>query len=253
MTAAADNFWSTLPLGRGVGLLGVDGNGLAAFGKPAGTLSHPNEPGDEPRSLLQARYDKVSECFVWPDSAEQPGGKLWLLNRLDSATSGLLLAANTEALAVEIRALFQKRRIKKVYNALVFGTPRAEKEVWRDRLSVEKRDGHIRTVAGGNIPAEAHMRVLRALTGARPLALIELEPKTGRSHQLRVQCAKRRLPIVGDGTYGDFRANREFAKATGIKRLFLHSLHTEFDYVWKERAQHFEATAPLPDAFDAAF
>ena len=50
-----EDFWATLPLGRGVTLIARDANGLAAFSKPAGILSHPNEPGDEPRSLLKAR------------------------------------------------------------------------------------------------------------------------------------------------------------------------------------------------------
>ena len=51
---------------------------------------------------------------------------------------------------------------------------------------------------------------------------MRLEPRTGRSHQLRVQCAKRRLPIVGDQTYGDFGLNREFAKATKSKPMTNH-------------------------------
>ena len=253
MTALAESFWDNLPLGRGVELLSRDENGLAAFAKPAGVLSHPNEAGEEPRSLLQARYDKVEECFAWPAEDGKIAGKLWLLNRLDSATSGLLLAAGDEKLAREIRALFQQRRIKKIYNALVCGAPRLEREIWRDRLAVERRGGQIRTTAGGHIPAEAHVRVLRVRMDAPKLALIELEPKTGRSHQLRVQCAKRHLPIVGDATYGDFRANREFAKKVGTKRLFLHSLHTEFEYVWQGRVRRFSATAPLPEAFGSAF
>jgi tRNA pseudouridine65 synthase len=255
VTAAADNFWETLPLGRDVRLVAHDVNGLAAFAKPAGLLSHPNASQDEPRSLLRARYDKTGEFFHWSANAAEarPAGKLWLLNRLDSATSGLLLAAASELLANEIRALFQKRQVKKVYNALVFGAPAGTEQVWRDRLAVEKRGGQIRTVVSGNIPSEAHVRVLRMQRGSPSLALIELEPKTGRSHQLRVQCTKRHLPIVGDATYGDFRANRQFAKTSGLKRLFLHSLDTEFDYEFGGRTFHFSANAPLPPEFGAAF
>jgi 23S rRNA-/tRNA-specific pseudouridylate synthase len=233
-------------------LLKHDACGLAAFAKPAGVLSHPNEKRDQPRSLLQAGYDKAAECYEW-SKEDGSGGRLWLLNRLDSATSGLLLAAGDEGLAREIRALFQKRQVRKIYNALVFGAPRLEREIWRDRLAVEKKGGQIRTTATGHIPAEAHMRVLRMRTGQNSQALIELEPKTGRSHQLRVQCAKRHLPIVGDATYGDFKANREFAKATGEKRLFLHSLHTEFEYSWRGRTQRFSATAPLPEEFTSVW
>ncbi|MFT3869954.1 MAG: RNA pseudouridine synthase [Nibricoccus sp.] len=251
MTASADNFWSTLPLGRDVALVKHDVNGLAAFNKPAGKLSQPNSARDEERALLTAHYDANGEFYFWPASAERSAGRLWLLNRLDSATSGLILVASTEKLANEIRALFQKRAVKKVYNALVFGQPHIAREIWRDRLAVEKRAGQIRTTTGGNIPSEAHMRVLRQRKVGTPLALIELEPKTGRSHQLRVQCAHRHLPIVGDATYGDFRANREFAKATGEKRLFLHSLTTTFEYTFGGKTNSFSATAPLPDEFTA--
>jgi tRNA pseudouridine65 synthase len=94
------------------------------------------------------------------------------------------------------------------------------------------------------------MTVVRKGGGELPLALLQLEPRTGRSHQLRVQCAKRQLPIVGDQTYGDFPRNRQFAKLTGAKRLFLHSSETTFDYEFAGRKQAFRATAPLPDEFE---
>ena len=93
------------------------------------------------------------------------------------------------------------------------------------------------------------MTLVRKGAGEPQLALIRLEPKTGRSHQLRVQCAKRHLPIVGDQTYGDFAANRAFAKRTGAKRLFLHSMSTTFEYEFRQRRSTFSATAPLPDDF----
>ncbi len=229
-----------------------DGNGLAAFAKPAGVLSHPNESADQPRSLLTCRYDREGECFEW----NHPGGgtrRLWLLNRLDAATSGVIMTAASEALAKEIRALFQRKVVYKAYQALVFGQPSAVRQVWRDLLAVQKKGGVVRADTGGNIPAEAAMTVLRQLRAALPpLALLRLEPKTGRSHQLRVQCAKRRLPIVGDGTYGDFPANRAFAKRTGCKRLFLHSHETSFDYDFGGRRHAFKAIAPLPPEFAAA-
>jgi tRNA pseudouridine65 synthase len=241
-------FWEKLPLGRDVRLIARDENGVAAFAKPAGVLSHPNGPRDEPRALLTCAYDHEQECFVWrgPDGGEH---RLWLLNRLDSATSGVILAAASDAVARTIKEQFARRQVRKVYQALVFGAPRAPKEIWRDRLAVAKRGGTIRTAVAGRIPAEAHVTVLRRQAGPPPLALVQLDPKTGRSHQLRVQCARRGLPIVGDQTYGDFRLNRGFAKAAGCKRLFLHSLATSFTYELAGRSFAFAATAPLPPEF----
>ncbi len=251
----SDAFWSNLPLGRGVTLLTHDANGLAALAKPAGVLSHPNEPGDEPRSLLDARYTLDGEFFEWTppapaDAAVAKPQRLWLLNRLDSATSGVILAAADGDLAAEIRAQFKRKQVRKVYHALVFGAPRQPLELWRDRLAIEKRAGMIRTAASaGNVPAECRMSVVRANRAEPRIALLKLEPRTGRSHQLRVQCAKRGLPIIGDQTYGNFGANREFAKATGVKRLFLHSVETSFEYEWRGKRAMFTAHAPLPPEF----
>lgn len=251
MSAPAKGFWEALPLGRGVRLLERDASGLAAFDKPAGVLSHPNERRDEPRSLLQASYVKDGEFFEWKwEGAESPR-RLWLLNRLDSATSGVILAAASAELAAEIRAQFKRKQVRKVYYALVFGSPRQESEVWRDLLAVAKHGGTIRTATGaGNIPAESRMSVVRAGQGEPRLTLVRLEPKTGRSHQLRVQCAKRGLPIVGDQTYGDFRKNRAFAKVAGTKRLFLHSMETSFDYEFGGKKSSFAARAELPGEFE---
>jgi 23S rRNA-/tRNA-specific pseudouridylate synthase len=240
-----------------VTLLTRDVNGLAALSKPAGVLSHPNEPADQPRSLLNARYVFEGEYFEWtPTPAEgQPPKpqRLWLLNRLDSATSGVILAAADGELAAEIRAQFKRKQVRKVYQALVFGTPRQQTEIWQDRLSIEKRGGMIRTAArAGNVPAECRMTVVRASREDPRTALITLEPRTGRSHQLRVQCAKRGLPIVGDQTYGDFGRNRSFAKVIGTRRMFLHSLETRFDYEWRGRKHTFAAMAPLPPEFERA-
>ncbi|HUJ45336.1 MAG TPA: RNA pseudouridine synthase [Opitutaceae bacterium] len=248
MSAPPADFWEQLPLGRGVRLITRDENGVAAFAKPAGVLSHPNAPADGPRALLTCAYDRKGECFVWAGAA---GGerRLWLLNRLDSATSGVILTAASEDVARAVREEFARRQVRKTYEALVFGAPRAPNEVWRDRLAVEKRGGVIRTGAAGRIPAEAHVAVLRRQAGPPPLALLQLEPKTGRSHQLRVQCARRGLPIVGDQTYGDFRRNREFARTTGSKRLFLHSRETRFSYGLAGRKFSFAAAAPLPAEF----
>jgi 23S rRNA-/tRNA-specific pseudouridylate synthase len=238
-----DGFWNALPLGRGVALLACDKNGVAAFAKPCGILSHPNKTEDERRSLLNAPYVLDGEYYeLGPRAPERPADRsrrrLWLLNRLDSATSGVILAVSDEALAAVIRGQFKRKQIHKAYLALVFGKPLKGTELWRDRLAVEKRGGMIRASAGA-IPAESRMSVIR------------LEPRTGRSHQLRLQCARRGLPIVGDQTYGDFARNREWARKTGAKRMFLHSLETRFDYEFAGRTHSFAAKAPIPPEFEA--
>jgi 23S rRNA-/tRNA-specific pseudouridylate synthase len=249
VSAGADSFWSDVPFGPGVRRVASDANGLAAFDKPEGVLSHPNVPRDESRSLVRAPYDDEEECFEWPIGGVTR--RLWLINRLDSATSGLILAAASGELAREIRGQFQRRQVRKVYQALVFGKPRQAAEAWKDVLDVRKRDGRIRTGAGsGNLPAECRMALVRAGTGPPRISLIRLEPQTGRSHQLRVQCAKRGLPIVGDRTYGNFAANREYARASGHKRMFLHSVSIGLEYGFGGGLHAFTAVAPLPPEFE---
>jgi len=252
VSAVGAEIWSAVPLGFGVKLLAHDPNGLGAFDKPAGVLSHPNTRADEPRSLLTCRYDEAAECWVWTEAGVER--RLWLLNRLDGATSGVILVAADGALARAIKDQFARKQVRKVYHALVFGKPAERVQLWRDLLAVHKKGGQVRTSAhAGHIPAVTQFSFVRHQQGAFSTSLIKLEPHTGRSHQLRVQCAKRHLPIVGDQTYGEFALNRAFTKATGEKRLFLHSLETSFSYDFAGATHHFKAHAPLPPEFMAKY
>jgi tRNA pseudouridine65 synthase len=249
VSAGEEGFWADIPLGPEVKRVALDPNGLAALDKPEGVLSHPNTGRDEKRSLIQAPYNADDECFEWPTKSGPQ--RLWLINRLDSATSGIILVATGGDLAREVRAQFKRRAVRKTYEALVFGSPKKPSELWKDLLEVKKQAGKIRTVAGaGRLPAESQMTLLRSRTEPVRVSLLRLEPHTGRSHQLRVQCAKRGLPIVGDQTYGNFSANREFAKATGGKRLHLHSLLIAFAYEYGGRKFEFSAAAPRPPEFE---
>jgi tRNA pseudouridine65 synthase len=250
VSSVPESFWSALPLGRDVKLLAFDANGLAAFDKPAGVLSHPNAGGEEPRSLLTVRYRMEGEFYEWTEEKGSPPRRLWLLNRLDSATSGVILVAADEKLATEIRSQFKRKKVRKIYQALVFGAPRVNIEVWKDTISSVKKSAQVRAVTGvGRVPAECRMSVIRTGRVEPRVSLVKLEPMTGRSHQLRVQCAKRHLPIVGDQTYGNFPLNRAFAKQHRTKRLFLHSLATNFEYEFNGKRSTFAVEAPLPDDF----
>jgi 23S rRNA-/tRNA-specific pseudouridylate synthase len=229
-----------LPLADGVVLLEQHTHGLVALSKPDGIMSHPNESQGHPRALLTCAYDLQQECFYWS------GGEFYLLHRLDSPTSGVILGSLDAALAREVKLAFQTNQIQKTYRALVFGVPRETNAIWTDRL--EKRgSGSLRVRGQPN--AETQMRVLQTLEiDGGVVCELELKPKTGRTHQLRVQAAARGLPMVGDGTYGDFAWNRQFAKIHKHKRLFLHAL--EVAVRLESKKLEFSAFAPLPEAFN---
>jgi len=236
------------PLGNGVKLLKEHPCGLFAFFKPDGLLSHPNSPRDHSRALFKAPYHVDEECY----DIEQPDGKrskIWLLNRLDSATSGVLLCADHQGVAEAVRRKFAEDRVEKKYFALVFGVLKPPRQVWRDRLQVSRKNGKVRTSFRGGLFAETEANVVRTYPGRYPISLLELRPKTGRTHQLRVQSAKRKVPIVGDQTYGNFSWNREFAKATRQKRLFLHSAEVRLTFEVDGRAVDFFARSELPKEF----
>ena len=239
-----------IPLGRGVRVLARDANGLLALEKPEKVLSHPNSSRDRGKALLNAGYDLERECYFFGAGPDGEPCRLWLLNRLDSATSGVILAAADTRTAAAVRKEFAASKVVKTYRALVFGTPRPARQQWKDALKVERREGRLRTRGGGDRTATAGMVLRRRLPGPPEVSLLELTPGTGRTHQLRVQCARRNLPIIGDRTYGDFAANREFARRTGCKRLFLHCTGTSLVYKLGQRAFEFTASSPLPEEFE---
>ena len=239
-----------LPLGRGVRVLAWDGNGLLALEKPEKVLSHPNSPRDSGKTLLDARYDLDRECYSFGARPDGEPSRVWLLNRLDSATSGVILAAVDPRTAAAVRNEFAASKVVKTYCALVFGVPRPARQHWKDALKVERREGKLRTRGGaGDRTATAGMVLRRSYPGPPEVSLLELIPGTGRTHQLRVQCARRKLPIIGDRTYGDFAANREFARHTGCKRLFLHCTETSLTYKLGPHSFEFSASSPLPEEF----
>ncbi|MDR0535972.1 MAG: hypothetical protein LBG65_06475 [Puniceicoccales bacterium] len=274
-----------LPLGPGVRIAVLHKCGLLALDKPEGIVSHPNQGGGAemrradgglqngagwhastekrhakgkrpPEALLRAPYDLEAECY------RLPGGRcLYLLNRLDSPTSGLVLATEDARLADLVRALFREHggAVAKTYYAVVKGLPLIpNRGRWQDRLAREQKHGGIlRAVrSASGIPSVANYEFLEVARhpAAGPLSLLRLCPITGRMHQLRVQCSLRGRPILGDQTYGDFSLNRRMARAAPrLSRLFLHAATLELRFRHNERPVHFLADSPLPEAYQALF
>ena len=250
----------SLPLHAGVRVLAEHPCGLLAVDKPEGVLSHPNASQDNDRAVLAANYSLEEEAYHVRDGK---GGirRVWLVNRLDGPTSGVLLLATTEAAALAARQQFACRAVAKSYLAVCVGRDRLPvlRGTWNDLLVTRSGDEGLRSeaVLPGRPPggpanqALTHVRVGTKAGGSLDLVTLHLEPKTGRTHQLRVQCALRGHPILGDRTYGDFVANRRLGADRGFRRLFLHAESLELAPVVGGEKVRFSARSPAPAEFAA--
>lgn len=170
------------------------------------------------------------------DAQERPR----LVHRLDKDTSGVLLLARTRQAAQTLSYSFQGRAVDKVYWALVMGLPEVQAGTIdaplakRGGAGQEKMEG----VDDGQF-AETDYRVIDNAAGR--VAWLELRPRTGRTHQLRVHCSLMGNPILGDGKYG----GRESFFAGLPKRLHLHAQSLSLPH--PEGGERLVITAPLDD------
>lgn len=225
-------------------------SGLVAIDKPSGIMAHPNEGKADNKAIINAPYNNREECFEITGAENEKPTRVYLLNRIDSPTSGIMLISLDKDIAETVKKLFAERKVEKKYQAVVCGIQPKAGGLWKDRLSRKKGAGKVRAVrqAGGD-ESVTIAKVLKVAHGTIPCTLLELVPKTGRTHQLRIQCATRKMPILGDGTYGDFRFNREVHKITGCKDLLLHARSVNLLFDWKGRKTSFMATVPPPPIF----
>lgn len=144
-----------------------------------------------------------------------------LVHRLDQDTSGVLVLARTAAAARELTALFRTREVHKVYWAVVVGRPKVDEGAIDAPLA--KRSGRKgeRVVVDEDEGKRAFTRFRVLDSAGNRAALVELEPRTGRTHQLRAHMAAIGTPILGDGKYGGQAA---FLPMPDIaRRLHLHA------------------------------
>ena len=137
---------------------------------------------------------------------EQCGGQVWPVHRLDRDVGGVMLFARTREAAAALSALIAARRLEKEYLAVVEGKPETECGELRDLLyhdAAKNKSYVVRRERKGVKKAELSYRLLQtAETERGSLSLLRIRLHTGRSHQIRVQFASRRLPLVGDTRYG---------------------------------------------------
>ena len=201
---------------------------LLVLEKPSGLLSVPGRGPDKQDCLSRRVQDRYPDALI--------------VHRLDQDTSGLLLMARGIEAQRRLSKLFEMRQVKKRYVAVVVGQPAqtqaaapADEHDWRTidgpiLLDWERRPLHI--IHPDGKASQSRWRVLQASDSA---SLIELEPVTGRTHQLRVHLQSIGHPMLGDSLYAppDIQALSP--------RLLLHAQELAFVHPFTEQALAFKA------------
>ncbi|MEW5771152.1 MAG: pseudouridine synthase [Pseudomonadota bacterium] len=214
---------------------------LIAVHKPAGLLVHRSDlDRHETRFALQILRDQI-------------GRPVWPVHRLDKGTSGVLLFALDREVGRAMSALFEAGAVEKRYLAVVRGHPPEAGEI--DHPLARMADEHA-GIAAGQAPQPAITRYRRLATTDLPYrvdrypssryALVELQPLTGRWHQLRRHLKHLAHPIIGDATHGKGRHNRLFQELFGCRRLLLASVGLRFTHPVTGATVNLLA-APSPD------
>ena len=212
---------------------------LCVINKPAGILTHPaaNNFGPSVAEFLLFRYPDIATVG---EHSLRPG----IVHRLDKDTSGVLVAARNTRSYVQVKQIFQLRQIAKTYQALCFGIPRESVGIIETLIGRSLADPRRRTTGASRNPKTAltQYRVIR--TFGKRASLLELHPKTGRMHQIRVHLQYIGTPILGDPLYST-KPSRSFSQELGIKRQMLHASDLSFTLNAISYAFH----APLPEDF----
>ncbi len=213
---------------------------MLVIDKPAGVVVHPavgNSAGTVVNALL-SRYPLLAAQL--PGGNQRPG----IVHRLDKDTSGCLVIAKTPGAQFRLGNAFAGRETAKTYLALVYGVPRKNSgeisnligrhPVNRQKMAVVERNGKL---------AVTRYRTKKTgLLDGVPVALLEVDILTGRTHQIRVHLADLGHPVLGDEVYGGSRA-----RIPGVDRQLLHAWRLALPH--PETGETVSFTAPLPPDF----
>ena len=184
--------------------------------KPVGVESQVSSSGKEDMITLLSQYraEKGEDAYIG------------LVHRLDTVTGGAMIYSKRSDMTGKLSALVSSGDYKKTYLAVIHGMPEANEGEMRDLLYHDKQKNKSFVVAkkrAGVKEALAKYRLLESITyeGGEVMSLVEVELITGRTHQIRVQFASRKMPLVGDGKYGS-RDNRATCALWSHKVEFVH-------------------------------
>ena len=219
---------------------------IVVIDKPPGLLVHRSEiDRHETRFAIQILRDQIRQ-------------RVWAAHRLDRGTSGVLLFALNKELAGTLGRQFAASTVEKRYWAVVRGHPPDAGTI--DHPLSRQHDPYIFAGAQSSTEAQAAVTNYRKLAEIElpaavdrypcsRYALLELDPLTGRRHQLRRHLKHIAHPIIGDSTYGKGRHNRHFAEHLACRRLLLACTRMRFDHPLT--GQRLEMEAPVSGEFAA--
>ncbi len=215
-----------------------------AVDKPANLLVHParNPKSQIPNFKEPTLIDWILKRYPeTKDVGDQPETRPGIVHRLDRDTSGLILIARNQKYFEYLKNLFQTHQIKKTYLALVWGKLEPRKGIIKKPIRI--KTGTIkRTVWQGKAEKEA-ITGYQVLKYLQSFSLIEVVPKTGRTHQIRIHLASIGHPIVGDKLYGLKKISLD-KLGIDLNRQFLHAQSLEFS---PEAGKRIKIEAELPE------
>ncbi|QTE23133.1 pseudouridine synthase [Polaribacter cellanae] len=174
---------------------------------------------------------------------DEKGLKVYPIHRLDRKTSGIILLAKEKEFVSKFQKLFTNNKIEKTYYGIVRGFSPDEKTI---DSPVKGGD------ANTHKEALTYLQTLEKITLNIPVkpynssrySLVELKPKTGRMHQLRVHANKISYPLIGDPKYGDKNHNVMFEENFNCKKMFLHAGKLEFTHPFSSEKLILKANFP---------
>ena len=203
-------------------------NNLLVINKPSGLITHPKNAEDNQESVTGWLIEKYPEIKTVGDPSTGSGQenlRPGLVHRLDKDTSGLLVIAKNQDSFLYLKSLFQDKKIKKFYLALVNGRPKESKGIIDAPMG---RIGMKRTTqVRGNKKLKDKKEAVteyNTLKNFHDFTLLEVSPHTGRTHQIRVHLKSIGTPVAGDPLYG--HKNPDGPKEP--ERLFLHAYKLQF-------------------------
>jgi 23S rRNA pseudouridine1911/1915/1917 synthase len=216
---------------------------ILVINKPTGLQVHPSECAqtDTLTNALIAQYPEISEVHdETVDAYLRPG----IVHRLDKDTSGVMVIAKSKNVFDELKKLFKDRNIEKKYLAVVKGVMESESGTI-DKPLARSAGFSKQLIARENTKTKVRQAVTnyKVIEQYENFALLEVFPKTGRMHQIRVHLASLGHPIVGDLIYGSKTSKNK--KEVLVKRQLLHAKSLAFELDGK----HCDFEAKMPQDF----